>query len=60
MQAAIDRVMHTYGMLVSLTAEQEQVARESLKFPGQCPYGRRKQTGGRGPSLFAGFFLERG
>jgi hypothetical protein len=28
MQAAIDRVMHTYGMLVNLSAEQEQVARE--------------------------------
>jgi hypothetical protein len=61
MQAAIDRVMQTYGLLVNLTADQEQVAREkSLKFPGQCPYGRRKQTGGRGPSLFAGFFRERG
>jgi hypothetical protein len=26
MQAAIDRVMHTYGMLVNLSSEQEQVA----------------------------------
>lgn len=30
MQAAIDRVMQTYGMLVNLTAEQEQVAREKV------------------------------
>lgn len=30
MQAALDRVMHTYGMLVNLTAEQEQLAREKV------------------------------
>lgn len=30
MQAALDRVMHTYGMLVDLTAEQEQLAREKV------------------------------
>jgi hypothetical protein len=30
MHAAIDRVMHTYGMLVNLSAEQEQVARERV------------------------------
>ena len=30
MQAAIDRVMHTYGMLVNLTAEQEQLARAKV------------------------------
>jgi hypothetical protein len=30
MQAAIDRVMQTYGLLVNLTAEQEQVAREKV------------------------------
>jgi uncharacterized protein YoaH (UPF0181 family) len=30
MQAAIDRVMHTYGMIVSLTSEQEQTAREKV------------------------------
>jgi len=30
MQTAIDRVMHTYGMLVNLTAEQEQEARERV------------------------------
>jgi hypothetical protein len=30
MQAAIDRVTHTYGLLVNLTAEQEQVAREKV------------------------------
>lgn len=30
MQAAIDRVMHTYGMLVNLTAEQEQDARAKV------------------------------
>lgn len=30
MQAAIDRVMHTYGMLVNLTLEQEQAARENV------------------------------
>jgi hypothetical protein len=30
MQAAIDRVMHTYGMLVNLTLEEEQAAREKV------------------------------
>jgi len=30
MQAAIDRVMQTHGLLVNLTAEQEQVAREKV------------------------------
>jgi hypothetical protein len=30
MQAAIDRVMHTYGMLIRLTAAQEQVARAEV------------------------------
>jgi hypothetical protein len=30
MQAAIDRVMQTYCLLVNLTAEQEQVAREKV------------------------------
>jgi hypothetical protein len=30
MQAAIDRVMHTYGMIVNLTPEQEQIAREKV------------------------------
>ena len=30
MQAAIDRVMQTYGLLVNLTVEQEQVAREKV------------------------------
>jgi hypothetical protein len=30
MQAAIDRVMHTYCMLVNLTVEQEQDAREKV------------------------------
>jgi hypothetical protein len=30
MQAAIDRVMKTYGMIVNLTAEQEQAAREKV------------------------------
>jgi hypothetical protein len=30
MQAAIDRVMHTYGMLVNLTVDQEQDAREKV------------------------------
>ena len=30
MQAAIDRVMHTYGMLVNLTLEQEREAREKV------------------------------
>jgi hypothetical protein len=27
-QAAIDRVMHTYGMIVDLTLEEEQAARQ--------------------------------
>jgi hypothetical protein len=36
MQAAIDRVMHTYGMLVSLTFEEERAAREKVsKFLSQ-------------------------
>jgi len=30
MQTAIDRVMHTYGMLVNLTSKQEQEAREKV------------------------------
>jgi hypothetical protein len=30
MQAAVDRVMKTYGMLVNLTAQQEQAAREKV------------------------------
>jgi hypothetical protein len=30
MQAAIDRVMHTYGMIVNLTLEEEQAAREKV------------------------------
>jgi hypothetical protein len=30
MQAAIDRVMKTYSMIVNLTAEQEQAAREQV------------------------------
>jgi len=30
MQTAIDRVMHTYGMLVNLTLEQEQEVREKV------------------------------
>jgi hypothetical protein len=30
MQTAIDRVMHTYGMLVNLTLEQEREAREKV------------------------------
>jgi hypothetical protein len=30
MQAAIDRVMHTYGMIVDLTLEEERAAREKV------------------------------
>jgi hypothetical protein len=30
MQAAVDRVMKTYGMIVSLTADEERVARERV------------------------------
>jgi hypothetical protein len=30
MQAAIDRVMKTYSMIVNLTAEQERAAREQV------------------------------
>ena len=30
MQAAIERVMTTYGMIVQLTPEQEQAARERI------------------------------
>lgn len=30
MQAAIDRVMSTYGMLLNLTVEQEHAAREGV------------------------------
>jgi hypothetical protein len=30
MQAAIDRVMKTYGMIVNLTTEQERAAREKV------------------------------
>lgn len=30
MQAAIDRVMETYGMIVNLTADEERAAREKV------------------------------
>jgi hypothetical protein len=30
MQAAIDRVMQTYGMIVNLSLEEEQAAREKV------------------------------
>lgn len=30
MQAAIDRVMHTYGMIVNLTLDEEREAREKV------------------------------
>jgi len=30
MQAAVDRVMHAYGMLVNLTLEEERAARERV------------------------------
>ena len=30
MQAAIDRIMQTYGMLVNMTATQEQFVREKV------------------------------
>ena len=30
MQAAINRVMHTYGMIVNLTAAEEVAAREKV------------------------------
>jgi hypothetical protein len=30
MQAAIDRVMQTYGMIVNLTADEERAAREKV------------------------------
>jgi hypothetical protein len=30
MQAAIDRVMRTYGMIVNLTLEEEQAVREKV------------------------------
>jgi hypothetical protein len=30
MQAAINRVMHTYGMIVNLTADEEQNTREKV------------------------------
>jgi hypothetical protein len=37
MQAAIDRVMHTYGMIVNLTFEDERNARERVsKFLAGC------------------------
>jgi hypothetical protein len=37
MQAAIDRVMHTYGMIVNLTPEQEQIAREKSQVFSRAP-----------------------
>jgi hypothetical protein len=30
MQAALDRVMHTYGMIVTLTPAEEHLAREKV------------------------------
>ena len=38
MQAAIDRIMQTYGMLVNMTATQEQFVREKVtNFLRVCP-----------------------
>ena len=40
MQAAIDRVMETYGMLVSLTLEEQMIAREKVsKFLAEAKTG---------------------
>ena len=56
MQAAIDRVMQTFGLLVNLTAEQEQVAREKVSnFPASAHTDDENKTGGRGPSTSLSF-----
>ena len=57
MQAAIDGVMHTYGMLVNLTVEQEKLAREKVA-SGQRQNRGRDPTGSRGTSLIAPTFME--
>jgi hypothetical protein len=44
MQKAIDRVMQTYGLLVNLTAEQEQVAREKVQVFSQTPVPATKTS----------------
>ena len=36
MQAAIDRVLETYGMMVNLTPEEEQATRRRLKIWREC------------------------
>ena len=52
MQAAIDRVMQTYGMMVNLTPGQEAEARQKVSnFERQ---GRRRaHPSRRGPQIFA-------
>ena len=50
MQAAIDRVLQTYGLMVNLTAEEEQATRRETS--GGNASGREGACG-RGTSLFA-------
>ena len=53
MQAAIDRVLQTYGLMVNLTAEEEQATRRRLEKHLAGMQRGRKGACGRGTSLFA-------
>ena len=53
MQAAIDRVMHTYGMIVNLTLDEEQAARDRLTaFLAQAQTQDENQLAGEGKNFF--------
>ena len=53
MQAAIDRVMQTYGMMVNLTPGQEAEVREKVSNLLKGQGRRRAQPGRRGSQVFA-------
>ena len=53
MQAAIDRVMHTYGMIVNLTLDDERNARERVsKFLAGCAIADENKLTIEGLSFF--------
>jgi hypothetical protein len=53
MQAAIDRVMQTYGMMVNLTPGQEAEAREKVSNFLKEKGGDEAQLSRRRPQIFA-------
>jgi hypothetical protein len=58
MQAAIDRVMHTFGMIVNLTLDEEQAARDRLTaFLAQAQTQDENQLAVEGLKLQAGVGL---